>query len=168
MKIETISVIIVNRDASRGVLLLIESSELLKSSHPIVKMKNETIRAAMYSMRPCPKGWAASGFFALALNPMIVTIDAALSLKLFNASAITETEWLKSPATSFPANKKRFKPIPTIPHNSPYIFLTARSCVLLQSLIKILQSNVIIQKSISFGAGLLQEDEQGIFLCDVI
>ena len=82
-------------------------------------MRKETTRPAIYSILPCPNGWSASGFLPEILNPTIVTMEAAASERLLNASAITATDFEKMPAISLPENSRKLKHIPAIPHRTP-------------------------------------------------
>ena len=95
-------------------------TELVSSSYPIIRMINETISPAMYSIRPWPKGCSKSGFRPAIRKPISVTIEEAASERLLRASAVIAIEPESRPETSFPANRQRFKKIPTAPDIVPY------------------------------------------------
>lgn len=76
------------------------------NSTAITNMARETSAPEMYSIRPCPKGWAESGFCPAILKPTSVITEEAPSDKLLKASAVIAMEPLKKPARNFPANRK--------------------------------------------------------------
>ena len=65
---------------------------------------------------------------------MRVMTEEPASETLLKASAMTATEAARSPAVSFPANRRRFKTIPVTPARRAYLPRTAGSAVLSASL----------------------------------
>ena len=96
------------------------SMELLPSSTPTSKIISETTRPARYSMRPWPKGWSASAFWPASRNPTSVTTEEAASVRLLNASAVTEIAPASRPAISLPANRNKLRMMPVMPASVPY------------------------------------------------
>lgn len=80
--------------------------ELLKKVNPTSITRNETIKAAIYSILPCPKGCSASAGFPAIFTPIKLIIDEAASDKLLKASAVTARELRISPIVSFTENNK--------------------------------------------------------------
>ena len=103
------------------------STEDLASSAPISRIRPATTRPEMYSIRPWPKGWPASGFFPARRKPSSVTTEEPASDRLLKASAVMAMEPLRLPAASFPANSSRFRAMPTKPHSAPQARRTALS-----------------------------------------
>ena len=95
------------------------STELLPSSTPISKITMDTTSPDTYSMRPWPKGWWLSGFWAASLKPRRVTTEEPASERLLKASAVMAMDPLRSPARNFPTNSSRFNAMPTAPHSTP-------------------------------------------------
>ena len=80
---------------------------------------NATIKAAIYSMRPCPKGWSSSAGFSAILTPINPIMEEAASERLLNASAITEILLISSPISSFAPNSSMLQKIPTMLESVP-------------------------------------------------
>ena len=89
------------------------------SSNPIKIINIETIKPAIYSILPCPKGCSASGFFPAILKPIMEIIEEPASERLLKASAVIATDFAINPAKSFPQKRKIFNTIPTAPHKIP-------------------------------------------------
>ena len=92
---------------------------------PTSIIAKETTKPVIYSTLPCPKGCSLSAGVLESLKPISVTIDDPASERLLNASATIEIDAVNTPAANLPANKKRFKTIPTAPLKTPYF---ARTC----------------------------------------
>ena len=87
--------------------------ELLKQVIPTSITRNETISAAMYSIRPCPNGCSLSAGLLAIFTPTKLMIDDAASERLFRASAMIAREFISSPITSFVPNNSTLHKIPT-------------------------------------------------------
>jgi hypothetical protein len=98
-----------------GVGFIILSKEALINWKPTIITIKETIRAEIYSNRPCPKGCSSSAGLLASLKPTIVIIDDAASDRLLKASAVTAILPEISPIDSFIANKIALTIIPIIP-----------------------------------------------------
>ena len=105
--------------------LRIFSRELFKNVKPTSITRNETISAAIYSIRPCPNGCSLSaGLFAIFTPTKLMTEDAA-SERLLNASAIIARECIPTPISSLAANSNTLQQIPTILDKIPYLVRTS-------------------------------------------
>ena len=93
--------------------------EVLNRENPTWITKKATINAAIYSIRPWPKGCSSSAGFSAIFTPTMLTMEEAASDKLLNASAITEILLAMSPVAIFTTNSSRLQQIPTIPDSSP-------------------------------------------------
>ena len=89
------------------------------SSQPISNISTATPRPERYSIRPWPKGWWASGFCPARWKPSRVMAEEPASERLLKASAVMATEPARVPASSFPANSRMFRKMPTAPQRTP-------------------------------------------------
>jgi len=105
--------------ASTGSGVRIFSMDVFKSSKPMSMMTMETPKPDMYSNRPWPKGWSASGFMPENRKPTRVINEEPASDRLLKASAVMAMEPLKTPARYFPIKSSTFRPIPTMLHSIP-------------------------------------------------
>ena len=87
--------------------------ELLKKVKPTSITRNETIRAAIYSILPWPKGCSASAGFPAIFTPTKLIIEEAASDKLLKASAVTARELKIRPMASFTEKSRTLQKIPT-------------------------------------------------------
>ncbi len=93
-------------------------------------MMSETTKPEIYSYLPCPKGCSLSAGLSANLKPNNVATDEPASDKLFNASAVMDTECVITPAKNFTVKSMTLHMIPTYPLNMPYFFLISSSVVL--------------------------------------
>ena len=105
-------------------------------SKPIRMMIIATIRPAMYSILPWPKGCSLSLRLPDILKPTSVISDEPASDRLLKASAITAMEPVSAPARYLAANSSAFSAMPTAPQSAPYARRTEGSDVLSRFLMK--------------------------------
>ena len=101
--------------ASTGSGLLILSMDSSPSCTPTTMMMSDTATPERYSMRPWPKGWPGSGFFAAS---SVMTEEPA-SDRLLKASAVMAMEPDSRPARYLPRKSSTFSPIPTSEQSMP-------------------------------------------------
>lgn len=119
MRTDAAIIITENREYSIFFWLMIDSMDVLKSSIPMSRMRKETIRPEMYSIRPCPKGCSSSGFFPASLNPSTDTKDDAASERLLKESANMATDFVTIAPISFETNSNMFRKMPKVLQRIP-------------------------------------------------
>src|SRR5690554_6950764 len=97
--------------------------ELCNNSNPTIIIIRETISAATYSVRPCPKGCSLSAGFFDSLNPKSVIALEPTSDRLLTLSATNDILLIPSPITNLMENKMILVITPTILAKYPYFVL---------------------------------------------
>ena len=105
-----------------GVHILLKES--FRKVNPTSSTRKDTIRAAIYSILPCPKGWSLSAGFSAIFTPTKLMMDDPASDRLLNASAVTETLWSTSPTINFTIKRNTLQKIPTMLASTPYAVRT--------------------------------------------
>lgn len=105
--------------ASTGSGDIILSMDSKPSCTPTTTMMSDTATPERYSIRPWPKGWPGSGFFAAMRKPSSVMTEEPASDRLLNASAVIAMEPDSRPARYFPRNSRMFRPMPVSEHSMP-------------------------------------------------
>ena len=88
--------------------------EVLNSENPTCMTRKATIKAAIYSILPWPKGWSSSAGFSAILTPTKPIMEEAASDRLLNASAITDMLCTRMPIQSLDTKRSRLQLIPTM------------------------------------------------------
>ena len=159
-------IISVTREKSGTVfspLSKIAERELVKSSKPTRRIRNDTIIDAMYSILAWPNGWSRSAGFSAILKLTSVTIEDAASEKLLRASAITATERVIMPRVIFTPARRRFTTIPTIEEKVPYRARTLGSLGLLYPFTNILDKK-FVKKITSFTKKIFTLEEKDVII----
>ena len=99
----------------------------LNNEKPTCMTRKATMKAEIYSILPCPKGWSSSAGFSAILTPIKPIMEEAASDRLLNASAMTEMLFTNIPIISLAANRRRLQKIPTPLARVPYSVLTSSS-----------------------------------------
>ena len=73
------------------------------------------MKAAMYSMRPCPKGWSSSAFFPAIFEPTTEITELPASDRLLKPSAMIDTELMMMPREILNTKRSRLHTIPVRP-----------------------------------------------------
>ncbi len=99
--------------------LIIFWMDVFAASTPIIRMIKDTIKADIYSTRPCPKGCSSSAGFLANLNPTRLITEEPASAKLLTASTDIAILPVMEPITNFMPHNETFTTIPTTPLSSP-------------------------------------------------